>query len=43
MPYILGLDKITMKDPAAEEVRKLFLEYFSFIYPSRVNVLKEQW
>jgi hypothetical protein len=39
----LGLEKIECKDTAAEEVRKLFLEYFSYVFPSRTNVLKEQW
>jgi hypothetical protein len=39
----LGLDKITCKDFTAEEVRKLFLEYLTFVFPSRTNVLKEEW
>lgn len=41
-PYCLGLEKIECKDTAAEEVRKLFLEYFTYVFPSRTNVLKDQ-
>jgi hypothetical protein len=42
-PYCIGLDKLKMKDPNAEELRCYFLEYFRWVCPMRTSVLDEAW
>jgi hypothetical protein len=40
---VLGLEKLKLKNESLEELRKFFLNYFSYASPKKVEILKMEW